>query len=478
MVPKPAAKAAAVAAAAKAKAEAAASAADIAQAAAEENAAASAKVTAEATEMSAAPPQSDAPNHLVRAVASREDLDVVEADMLNAMTAPNPHVTSSGLDDGIGATPRAVVPTDGAVFANGDALPAASTLPAADSGGGEVTCECSKCKWQKPVENGFAARAGTSFVCKQCNCKRSTASQIFGAWPISLFAMLPESQQIEFWRDGGKGAQMIQRALVKEISEQRLEEERTSVGGQYLPRSVLKTQGYTDADIDACDDTEEHKTLGTVYNMNIKTKSKDEVTRKVWKDLFSNSGKAKDKKKKKKTNEQKRKASSASSSSNDESSSSSSSGAGKKTPVQIRQEAANKRKEELAAEKQVKKESKEAELAKARAAAAESKARGLEARLRQKEAVNQQALYSTLFSAHSALAMDLSLVPFDKHSEDKCKEAMETQARAEVLLAECLEQMKAKAVLDKEDVKAQTKACRLAQNEAVKLQSQKKTKKR
>jgi hypothetical protein len=473
MVPRPATKAAAVAAAAKTKAEAAASAADIAQAAAEENAVASAKVTAEATEMSAAPPQSDAPNHLVRAVASRDDLDVVGAEMFNAMTAPNPHVTSSGLDDGIGATPRAVVPTDGAV----DALPAASTLPAADSGGGEVTCECSKCKWQKPVENGFAARAGTSFVCKQCNCKRSTASQIFGAWPISLFAMLPESQQIEFWRDGGKGAQMIQRALVKEISEQRLEEERTSVGGQYLPRSVLKTQGYTDADIDACDDTEEHKTLGTVYNMNIKTKSKDEVTRKVWKDLFSNSGKAKDKKKKKKTNKQKRKASSASSSSNDESSSSSSSD-GKKTPVQIRQEAAAKRKEELAAEKQVKKESKEAELAKARAAAAESKARGLEARLRQKEAVNQQALYSTLFSAHSALAMDLSLVPFDKHSEDKCKEAMETQARAEVLLAECLELMKAKASLDKEDVKAQTKACRLAQNEAVKLQSQKKTKKR
>ena len=62
----------------------------------------------------------------------------------------------------------------------------------------------------------------------------------------------------------------------------------------------------------------EHRTLGTTYNMNIKTKSKDEVTRKVWKDLFGNSGKVKDKKKKKKAKKQNAKASSASSSSSDD----------------------------------------------------------------------------------------------------------------------------------------------------------------
>ena len=47
------------------------------------------------------------------------------------------------------------------------------------------TCIYTKCKLEKQVEG--AAFAGPWFVCKRCNCKRSTLSQLFGLWPLDLF---------------------------------------------------------------------------------------------------------------------------------------------------------------------------------------------------------------------------------------------------------------------------------------------------
>ena len=75
-----------------------------------------------------------------------------------------------------------------------------------------TTCECNKCKLQKPLDGKDPI---PSFVCKQCNCKRVQCSQIFGTWPIDLFTMLPEDQQISFWRNESKGKRDVQSLLAK-----------------------------------------------------------------------------------------------------------------------------------------------------------------------------------------------------------------------------------------------------------------------
>ena len=149
------------------------------------------------------------------------------------------------------------------------------------------------------------ATAGPGFCCRACNTKRSTLSQIFGHWPIDLFTTLPESNQTAFWQSDVKGKAAIQSQLAKEVTNFRIEEERTSTGGTYLPQSVLESQGFSTDAILACKDTDVHPELGMTYNLNLKTKTKEEFSQKVWKELFRAAGhepssSSKDKKKKKK----------------------------------------------------------------------------------------------------------------------------------------------------------------------------------
>ena len=165
------------------------------------------------------------------------------------------------------------------------------------------TCIYTKCKLEKQVEG--AAFAGPWFVCKRCNCKRSTLSQLFGLWPLDLFSALPEKQQIAFSRAETKNRLELQRALVKEVVDQHEEEETTSIGGEYLPLDVWERQGFDVAKVkEHCKDTEEHPILGTTYNLGLKAVTKDRIETQVWKDLVQSGAesakKRKDKKKKKK----------------------------------------------------------------------------------------------------------------------------------------------------------------------------------
>ena len=148
-----------------------------------------------------------------------------------------------------------------------------------------------------------ASAAGPAFCCRACNTKRSTLSQIFGYWPVEMFKQLPEWNQTEFWRSDAKGKSAIQSALAKEVTDHRIEEERTSTGGKYLPQEVWERKGFSTAKILACQDTDFHELLGVTYNLGLKSKTKEEVKGKVWKDIFKAAGNdwiPKDSKKKKK----------------------------------------------------------------------------------------------------------------------------------------------------------------------------------
>jgi hypothetical protein len=416
------------------------------------------------------------------------ELDKLEANLLCSPCGPaQPSAVSAGerVDAGVDATPATAC----------------------------VACLCTKCKLMKPVEG--AAVAGPGFCCRQCNTKRSSLSQIFGYWPIQLFSSLPPSQQEAFWQSEARGKVEIQNALVKEVTDYRHEEERTSVGGKFLPLSVLKAKGFDVETIEKnCTDTEEHPVLGKTYNIKLKSIVKEDIQKKVWKDVWKYSGQrpTSSSKKEKKTKKKKRskkssdsseskkekatnkkkgsKRSSSSSGSKEEketnkkkgskkkssatsvsssSSSSNSNKSAKPTPAKQRMLDAQRRKEDQAAAKAAKQAEKAAEAARAKVEAAEAKAAAEEAKQRQKEKLASQATYTSLFNAHAQLVADITVVPFGQQADEKFIVAQENAAQGEEFMNECLEAMKNKTEIDKDGAKTMIAGLKKATVEVQKL---------
>ena len=208
---------------------------------------------------------------------------------------------------------------------------------------------CGKCKFAEDAESAGGS-ASREFICKACNTKRSTLSQLFGKWPVDHFASLSEEHQIAFWRAETKGKQQIKEALAEQVTEHRETLEKTTTGGTYLPMSVLEKHGFDPEAVARCEDKEEHPLLGETYNLNLKQTSREEIKKQVWDDLFDvkKDDAKKDKKKKKKRNKKGKKSSSSGSSS---SSSSSSDGEPKQTAAEARKAETAKRKAEAHAAK-------------------------------------------------------------------------------------------------------------------------------
>ena len=314
---------------------------------------------------------------------------------------------------------------------------------------------CTKCKLERQVEG--SASAGPWFVCKRCNCKRSTLSQLFGYWPVDLFTALPEQQQIAFWRAETKNRFDIQNALVKEAVDHREEEQRNSVGGTYLPLEVWEQRGFDVAKIKAqCKDTEEHPILGTTYNVNLKTVTKDEIRKQIWKDLFKASGaesakNGKDQKNKKKKKANKQGSSSSSSSRSDSSSSSSQP---RVSAVEQRKAAAEKRKADAAAKKEAQRLEKAAQASAAKAKKEAARIAGAEAMEKHKEKLESQASYNKLFGAHAKLVADCGVVPLEKQASPDFATAQEKAEEGDALIGDCLDAMKEKTAFPKDFVKA------------------------
>ena len=110
---------------------------------------------------------------------------------------------------------------------------------------------CHKCKLEKPTDPDISTCSSAYFVCSSCNVKRATLSRLLGQWPIDQFSQLPEDQQTAFWRCEVKGRQAIQDALAEQVTEHRETVEKTTIGGTYLPLSVLEKQGFDPARVEA-----------------------------------------------------------------------------------------------------------------------------------------------------------------------------------------------------------------------------------
>ena len=369
-----------------------------------------------------------------------------------AMPAPaggNVADTPAPAGDNGADTPGVPAPAGGAV-AN------ASVPSGAVAAAVVATCLCSKCKLDQPLDG---VEASPHFCCKKCNCKRSTLSQLFGHWPVEMFSLLPEACQTAFWQAPAKGKMEIQNALVKTVSDQRLVEEREVRGGKYLPLDAWERKGFDPKKIKAeCKDTEEHDLLGTCYNIGLKSKTKEEIHRQVWKDLFTISGdcasKTKDDKKKKKKKKNK-KGSSGSSSSSSHSSSSSDP---KVSLVEQRRLDAAKRKAAAAEKKEEAKRAKLAEAAEEKAQLMRRKAAMDEAKEQHKAALATQTVYNNLWSAHAKLVTALHVVPMDKTDSEAVGAAEEKIAQGNSLIEEVLTSMKRKTEAPADEVKAYIKS--------------------
>ena len=217
--------------------------------------------------------------------------------------------------------------------------------------------------------------------------------------------------------------------------------------------------------------------------MNLKTKTKDEFSQKVWKDLFRAAGRepspsSKDKQKKKKKDKKKhskkkKNGSSGSSASSSKSSSSSSSEPKPMDAAARRREQALKRKAEQVAAAEAKKAAKAAEAEALKAERAFQKAASDAAKARQKEALANQALYQSLFGSHAQLIRDMAPVPCDKHDCEKYEAAQELATKGEAMIDEALGAMREKSDLDKAGITGFIKDQKRISGEMVKLAKKK-----
>jgi hypothetical protein len=380
--------------------------------------------------------------------------DAVSAEMLKAFDESDATVTTV---DGDAAASSVAASSVAMAPALACAEPDATT---------PATWNCTKCQLLKPIGSAVGC---PSFICKPCNTKRSTLSQMFGHWPVELFKALTVEQQTEFWRAESKGKVQVQNTLVKNVTDARIEVIKNSTIGQYLPLSVYKTMGYdTDAIHANCKDVEEHEVLGTTYKVDLKSVTTDDVRKKVWADLFNQSGEQKQKAQKKKDNKKRKKSSSASSS-GDERSSSNSSSAPVKSVVVLRREACEKRKAEAAARK----EEAQAEKAKIAAAAKEAKEveklAAAEAKEKTKAKAASQAQYNFLWNAHQGLVAAVEKVPSDDFGSEAYLKATEKVEEGEALIEQSLDALKLKISVPSDPIKAYIQSLKHILSEAQKL---------
>jgi hypothetical protein len=114
--------------------------------------------------------------------------------------------------------------------------------------------------------------------------------RLFGAWPPKCFAALPAGWQEQFWQDveGKSGGAELEKFVIDAITLERVEQESTKHGGEYLPLSVYEQRGFCVADIESkCTDTEMHEVLGKTYRVRIKSVWSKAIEQMVRKELLN-----------------------------------------------------------------------------------------------------------------------------------------------------------------------------------------------
>ena len=132
----------------------------------------------------------------------------------------------------------------------------------------ELRPRCNKCRADVDVLRSSATgkRQGT-WRCNECNVKCVQLSRKFGSWPPKSFQALPQDWQSEFYASlrGLSGGADLEKHVIHRLTMKRIDEEESSLGGEFLPLSVYATRGFDTNDIATKSkpiDIEDHAVLG------------------------------------------------------------------------------------------------------------------------------------------------------------------------------------------------------------------------
>ena len=158
--------------------------------------------------------------------------------------------------------------------------------------------QCYRCKGDVDVLRApLVGKSAGAWKCHQCNTKGTQLYRLFGTWPTDSFKRLHPDVQTRFYQQAKDkaGKQQLEELLIHTLTQVRIEQEETSVGGEYLPLSVYAARGFNVSDIESkCNDKEEHAVLGTCYRVDIRaaqSKTIEQMVRKEVQELKDAKGK-------------------------------------------------------------------------------------------------------------------------------------------------------------------------------------------
>ena len=118
-------------------------------------------------------------------------------------------------------------------------------------------------------------------LCKACRRTEHCLWRHVGAWaPVQG---LSEAERHAFFQksSGGSSWPTLETHLVESLSRERVTALTVSVGGKYLPPNVWLAQGFSEEQVNRCEDWEEHETLGRCCRLQVKEVSHSSVLRTV-----------------------------------------------------------------------------------------------------------------------------------------------------------------------------------------------------
>ena len=108
---------------------------------------------------------------------------------------------------------------------------------------------CSKCGTiMEPLEKGvrLMKKSPPMYMCRVCNNRTSSLSNMFGGWPIEAYRHLSEADQKQFWIDVGAafGPDGIKRVVETSIFVKEVQRSINLSAGEYQPISFWERLGY------------------------------------------------------------------------------------------------------------------------------------------------------------------------------------------------------------------------------------------
>ena len=124
-------------------------------------------------------------------------------------------------------------------------------------------------------------------LCKGCRQTEHCLWRHVGSWAPAQTLSAEERNAFFAKSSGSSSWATLETHLVESLSRERENALTVKVGGKYLPPNVWLAQGFTQEQVDRCEDWEENETLGPCCRLQVKEVSHSSVLRAVGSELVN-----------------------------------------------------------------------------------------------------------------------------------------------------------------------------------------------